>query len=104
PSVGPNRAMKSASVLWSAATVGGGPSSIRPCSRAMVNVVTPICSPCKGEGAARIGQHVAIVADQMLALAGGQRVAADRGAEARQQQRAHQLFHGVEVAVHQLLG
>ena len=48
--------------------------------------------------ASGIGEHVDVVADQVLALARRLAVADDRRAEAREDQRAHQPLHDLEVA------
>ena len=97
PAGGAERRSEAGDEIGLAVGVGGEhrrrPVQHRSCRRAMVRVVTPICSPWK-EGANQVAQHVDIMADEMLALARRLAAAADRGAEARQQQGSHQPLHG----------
>ena len=75
-----------------------------PGSAAIVSVATATCSPCKYALASGRGEHVDVMADEVLALARRIAAVAQRHAEAGKHQRARERAHRAEVAAKQCLG
>src|SRR6516162_10228783 len=90
PSSGPKWRSSSALVRRVGDRTGASPAVMASCRRAM-----------EGLGPGRIAHHVDVMADEMLALAGGIAAPAEGHAEARQDQGARQKLDGTGIAVRQ---